>query len=81
MDTAMWKRRAYCFKRSTVGSGEGRWRSTPQEQLAGGLSYYIKDYDTVPRLESGLADYFELYNRERPHQSLNYRTPAELYFS
>ena len=40
---------------------------------------YIKDYETVPELESGLAAYFRFYDEERPHQSLGYRTPAEVY--
>jgi len=38
---------------------------------------YIKDYASVPELEAGLQSYFHFYNYERPHQSLNYRTPAE----
>jgi len=41
---------------------------------------YIKDYATVPVLERGLADYFTFYNQERLHQSLDYRTPAEVHF-
>jgi putative transposase len=40
---------------------------------------YIKDYETVPELESGLAAYFRFYDEERPHQSLGYRTPAEVF--
>ncbi len=30
-------------------------------------------------LESGLTDYFWLYDEERPHRSLDYRTPDEVY--
>jgi hypothetical protein len=26
-----------------------------------------------------LADYFDFYNTERPHQSLEYRTPKEVH--
>ena len=37
-------------------------------------------YPTVPDLEYGLHDYFQLYNYERPHQSLDYRTPAMIHF-
>ena len=33
----------------------------------------------MPELESGLAAYFRFYDEERPHQSLGYRTPAEVY--
>ena len=32
-----------------------------------------------PELESGLTAYFRFYDEERPHQSLGYRTPAEVY--
>ena len=39
-----------------------------------------KEYPTVPALERGLHDYFQLYNYERPHQSLDYRTPAHVHF-
>ncbi len=28
---------------------------------------------------TGLTNWFRFYNEERPHQSLNYRTPAEVY--
>jgi putative transposase len=30
--------------------------------------------------QRGLRRYFEFYNRERLHQALKYRTPAEVYF-
>jgi putative transposase len=33
----------------------------------------------VPELEGGLRSYFGFYNTERLHQSLGYRTPAEVY--
>ncbi|MDE0068405.1 MAG: integrase core domain-containing protein [Caldilineaceae bacterium] len=29
------------------------------------------------QLQAGLSAYFDFYNRERPHQSPEYRTPAE----
>jgi putative transposase len=54
---------------------ERLWRSVKYEDL------YLKDYPTVPHLEVGLADYFSLYHDERPHQALDYRTPAEVYFA
>jgi putative transposase len=52
---------------------ERLWRSVKYEDI------YIKDYEAVPELESGLAAYFRFYDEERPHQSLGYRTPAEVY--
>jgi putative transposase len=54
---------------------ERLWRSVKYEDI------YINDYTTVPALETGLENYFQLYNYERPHQSLAYRTPAEIHFS
>jgi putative transposase len=52
---------------------ERLWRSVKYEDI------YIQGYDTVPALHRGLARYFAFYNDERPHQSLDYRTPAAVY--
>lgn len=54
---------------------ERLWRSVKYEDI------YVKDYPTVAALEHGLHDYFDLYNYQRPHQSLDYRTPAAVHFS
>ena len=40
---------------------------------------YLRDYRSVAELVSGLTSWFRFYNDERPHQSLKYRTPAEVY--
>jgi putative transposase len=53
---------------------ERLWRSVKYEDI------YLKDYALVPELEQGLAAYFHFYNHVRPHQSLGYRTPAEVHF-
>ena len=52
---------------------ERLWRSVKYEDV------YIWCYETVPELRRGLGRYFEFYNDERPHQSLEYRTPATVY--
>jgi putative transposase len=52
---------------------ERLWRSVKYEDI------YIRGYETVPELDRGLARYFDFYNHERPHQSLDYRTPAAVY--
>jgi putative transposase len=52
---------------------ERLWRSVKYEDI------YIKDYERVPELVSGLTNYFRFYDEERPHQSLDYRTPGEVY--
>lgn len=53
---------------------ERLWRSVKYEDI------YVKEYPTVPALDYGLNDYFQLYNYERPHQSLDYCTPAMIHF-
>jgi len=52
---------------------ERLWRSVKYEDI------YIKDYEQVPELESGLRAYFWFYDEERPHQSLDYQTPGDVY--
>ena len=63
--------RGRCFDNIFV---ERLWRSVKYEDI------YPKAYDSVAALTAGLGDYFPLYNYERPHQSLDYRMPAEVYF-
>jgi len=52
---------------------ERLWRSVKCEDV------YLKGYAGVPELLLGLAGYFEFYNSERFHQSLDYLTPDEVY--
>jgi len=54
---------------------ERLWWSVKHESI------YLHEFATVPELERGLQDYFHFYCHERPHQALNYRTPAEVYRS
>jgi putative transposase len=51
---------------------ERLWRSVKYEDI------YIKDYERVAELESGLTANVRFYDEERPHQSLGYRTPGEV---
>jgi putative transposase len=53
---------------------ERLWRSVKYEEV------YLKDYASVMEAISGLRSYFKFYNDERPHQSLEYRTPRQVYF-
>jgi putative transposase len=53
---------------------ERLWRSVKYEEV------YPKDYQTVDEARQNLAGYFHFYNYERLHQSLGYKTPAEVYF-
>jgi putative transposase len=52
---------------------ERLWRSVKYEDI------YLKQYERVPELASGLTSYFRFYDEERPHQSLGYQTPGEVY--
>lgn len=52
---------------------ERLWRSVKYESI------YLHEFATVAALERGLAEYFRFYSHERPHQALDYRTPAEVY--
>lgn len=52
---------------------ERLWRSVKYEEV------YLKDYAGGREAQSSLGNYFERYNTMRPHQSLDYFTPAEIY--
>ena len=54
---------------------ERLWRTVKYEDI------YIKEYASVLALEVGLHDYFQLYNYERPHQSLGYQVPADVHYA
>ncbi len=53
------------------------------EKLCRSVKYeeaYPNDYATVSEAKEGIGNYIDFYNQERPHQSLDYKTPAEVYF-
>ena len=54
---------------------ERLWRSLKYEDI------YLKEYNTVPECRAGIKRYFEFFNQERFHQSLDYLTPDEIYYS
>jgi putative transposase len=65
-------------------SGKGRafdnilaerlWRTVKYEEV------YLREYADGHELIRLLRRYFEYYNYHRPHSSLDYRTPSEVYF-
>ena len=61
-----------CFDNIFV---ERLWRTVKQEEV------YLNEYQDVWEAEDRLRKYFEFYNHRRPHQSLGYLTPAEIYRS
>ena len=42
---------------------------------------YLHAYDTVAEARASLGRYLDFYNRQRPHSSLDRRTPDEAYFT
>jgi putative transposase len=52
---------------------ERLWRSVKYEEV------YLHDYSSPHDARTGIARYFDFYNFERPHQSLDYQTPAQVY--
>ena len=54
---------------------ERLWRSIKYEEV------YLHSYVSPREARQNITRYMRFYNEERPHQSLDYRTPAEVYFS
>jgi putative transposase len=52
---------------------ERLWRSLKYELI------YPGDFGSGSDLRLELSRYFDFYNRRRPHQALNYKTPADLF--
>lgn len=53
---------------------ERLWRTIKYEEV------YLNEYLSPREARQGLRRYLDFYNFERPHQSLDYRTPAQIYF-
>ena len=52
---------------------ERLWKSVKYENV------YLYAYEDGVQLYEGLKNYFDFYNNERMHQSLDYKTPASVY--
>jgi putative transposase len=53
---------------------ERLWRSLKYEE------FYLNEYQSPREAKQGISRYLEFYNYRRPHQSLRYKTPAEVYY-
>ena len=53
---------------------ERLWRTVKYEYV------YLQDIDSVKEARIGFEVFFKFYNNERFHQSLGYKTPAQVYF-
>lgn len=49
------------------------WRTIKYEAI------YLNEYNDYQALYLGVKNYIDFYNHQRPHQSLNYKTPFEVY--
>lgn len=54
---------------------ERLWRSVKYEKI------YLYEFNTVSEVEQAIGEYFEFYNHERPHQGIEKRYPADLYYA
>lgn len=54
---------------------ERLWRTVKYEEI------YLKEYSTGIEAYNSLKKYFQFYNQERFHQSLDYQTPEKVYFN
>lgn len=54
---------------------ERLWRTVKYEEV------YLHDYATPREARVGLGGYFHFYNHQRPHQALDYRSPAAVHFA
>jgi putative transposase len=76
-----------CLKQANVQismDGRGRchdnifierlWRSVKWELI------YLKAFEDGNHLSQEVKDWFHWYNRQRPHQSLKYKTPDDIYY-
>ena len=62
--------RGRCFDNIFI---ERLWRSLKYEEV------YLREYGSVPEARAGIGNWFRFYNKERAHQKLGDRTPAQLY--
>ena len=53
---------------------ERLWRTVKYEDV------FLKSHQNLAEAQAGLTEYFAFYNHQRPHQSLDYQTPAAVYF-
>jgi putative transposase len=51
------------------------WRTLKYEEV------YLKAYPDAREARTEIGRYIQFYDAERPHQSLGYQTPAEVYYA
>ena len=53
---------------------ERLWRSFKYEEA------YLNPYESIQQARKSIKEWVDFYNNERPHQSLDYMTPAEVHY-
>ncbi len=65
--------------------GKGAWRDNVfVERLWRSIKYeevHLKAYDSVAEARASISRYLAFYNGQRPHSSLDQRTPDQAYFN
>jgi len=51
------------------------WRTLKHEHVL------LHDFQSVKEVHKSIGDFINIYNNKRLHQSLGYKTPAEIYFA
>jgi len=51
------------------------WRTLKYENI------YLNDYADYTEAKIGIGKYIEFYNQRRKHQSLDYKTPEQIYLT
>ena len=63
--------------------GKGRWADNVYvERLWRSIKYelvYLHRFETVTEARNAIANYIDFYNTQRPHQSLGYKVPDDVY--
>lgn len=57
------------------GSDDRVWRTVKYEEV------YLQDYASLKEAYHGPSNHIHFYDYERPHQALDYRTPAQVPFA
>jgi len=69
----------------SMDGSKGRWMDNVFiERLWWSVKYrdvYLKAYSSIAEARKGLSIYFNFYNSQRRHQSLDRRTPDDVYWS
>ena len=63
--------------------GKGRWADNAYiERFWRTIKWeavHLHSFDSIAQAKEVIANYIRFYNQVRPHQSLNYKTPDEIY--